>query len=134
MIIQISSSALSAQTREAPKSARVGRAAKERAPLFRIDTSSPITFVNDPKVPDVILFNLGRKGYTILVELGPCERRWGDRDTPDIPWTLRKDYTWMQCLDRLKRILTEPLPEEWKYTRDSIINDFMQMPDYTKNP
>jgi len=82
---------LKAQNSEAPKSASVGRAAKELA-------SSLFIHYEPPPLP---------KG----------------RD-----WTLERGHTWLDCLDGLTFLL--PNDPDWAYMRESIIRDFMQMPDW----
>jgi hypothetical protein len=101
---------LKTQNNVAPKSARVGRAARERALIVSVPRPTRQYFLK------FIAYH-GPKNEFI------CSRAWGARGTPDIPWTLGTGYTWTDCLDKIKGFWASADEE---YLQWSILEDFMQ--------
>lgn len=66
--------------------------------------------------------------YSVYLDGSACKRAWGEHGTPDIPWTLVKGHTWLDCFDEVKHLDFGPPKEKYDYLRWSIMEDFMKMP------
>lgn len=123
---------LKAQNNEGSKSARVGAAVRERAPIpldknpanFNVDTMAGHALLATCRYPTCGSYSLMVSLYHGNWDELICTRAYGMNGTPSSPWKLFGKHTWSECFDMVKQAF--PQTEEFKYMQQSLIEDFMK--------